>query len=188
MLNQYHKDIQNILSDICKKNTDKFLGGSSKKKIEINHPTKQRTSIIYYPDFVLISKQGHYYIFQILDSQSEHKDRTVANVINAYLSEQVKRLYFIIQDEKIRDQVSEIAEVVLDKIIELSKEDTIRSKLHVHYEIVPENSEKNTIKNSLEKALFIIPTKIEEDIKKLVIDDTKTYTIKVKNRSNKIKK
>lgn len=171
MLKTYHKDIQKVLLEICKKNTDKFLDGSSKKKIEINHPKKSRTSITYYPDFVLISKQGHYYIFQIIDSQSEHKDRTVANVINAYLSEQVKRLYFIVQNKKIRDEVNEVTEVILKKIEELSKEDTIRSILHVHYEIIPENADKNDIKQSLEKTLFIIPEKIDKEIQ-LELHDT----------------
>ena len=172
MLDSYHKKIQKRLSEICKNYPKKFLGSSLNKKIEINHPTKSRTSITYYPDFTIISKQGHYYIFQIIDSQSEHKDRTVANVINAYLSEQVKRLYFIVQNKEIRNQVNEIAEVILDKIKELSKEDTIRSILNVHYEIIPGNADENKIKNSIEKTLIIIPEKIDEDIKKIQLEES----------------
>jgi len=82
MVKDYHKSIQNILSTICKENEDKFKKGfAGNRKIDINHPTKKNKSIIYYPDFVIIAKNGNYYIFQILDSQTDIQALTIANVI-----------------------------------------------------------------------------------------------------------
>jgi len=112
----------------------------------------------------MITKQGHYYIFQILDSQEEHKDRTVANVIDAYLTEHVKKLFFIIQQDNTKIEVKEIAMVILDKIEELSKEDTIRSKLHVSYIPIHEDANENEIKDSLENALLKIPKQVKKDL------------------------
>jgi len=180
--NSYHQIIKKTLSNIGKNNSDKFLGNfPGNRKIEINHPTKSRTSITYYPDFVLTTKQGHYFIFQVLDSQSEHKDRTVANVINAYLSEQVKRLYFIVQTKKIETEVNEIAEVILKKIEDLSKENTIRSALHVHYIVIPKSTDETKIEKLLCDIIFKVPKKIAEDIKKFKVDDTVSINITVKN-------
>jgi len=112
----------------------------------------------------MITKQGHYYIFQILDSQEEHKDRTVANVIDAYLTEHVKKLFFIIQQDDTKKEVKEIAMVILDKIEELSKEDTIRSKLHVSYIPIHEDANEYEIKDSLENALLKIPKQVKKDL------------------------
>lgn len=168
MPNPYHKNIQRILTIICSENQNKFLGSyCGNKKIEINHPTIARKSIVYYPDFVIVSKQGPYYIFQILDSQDEHKDMTVANVINAYLTENIKKLFFVMQNDKIKKEVNEITEVILEKIKELSKRTTLRSKLNVFSTVIPENADDNNIKKSLETVLFDIPEKIEKEIEQL---------------------
>ena len=162
MVKDYHNKIQCILSSIVDQNKDKFRKGfCGNKKIDINHPTKKNRSIIYYPDYVIISKNGNYFIFQILDSQGDMKAYTIANVIEAYLSEQVKKLYFVIKDNKTRDEVIEITETILSKIEDITR-GSVRSPLKVFYITVSDSESDKAIKKILEDTLIGISNEVDK--------------------------
>lgn len=165
MVKDYHKNIQYILSDLCKENNDRFKKGFvGNRKIDINHPTKKNKSIIYYPDFVIIAKNGNYYIFQILDSQDDIQALTIANVIEAYLSEQVRKLFFIVKDIKVRNKVNEITETILAKIEDLTS-GTIRNPLKVFYIPISEKESKESIIKILKETILNISDKVDENIR-----------------------
>jgi hypothetical protein len=166
MVKDYHKEIQKVLSIICDKNEDKFRKGfPGNIKIDINHPGKKNMSIVYFPDFTIIAKNGNYYIFQVLDSQENIQALTIANVVEAYLSEQVRKLYFIIKDSKSRDKVIEITETILAKIEFITNKKSIRSRLNVFYVTISQMLSEDSIKQALEEALFNIPKRVDKNIK-----------------------
>lgn len=164
MVKNYHKVIQSTLLKIVDENKDKYKKGySGNKKIDINHPTKKNKSIIYFPDFVIIAKNGNYYIFQVLDSQTDIQALTIANVIEAYLSEQVRKLFFIIKDSKARDKVNEITETILAKIEDITNE-SIRNPLNVFYVPISDKQNSEYVKKILEETLFGISQEVDKDI------------------------
>jgi len=167
MVKEYHKTVQSILSEICKENGDKFKKGfSGNRKIDINHPTKKNKSIIYYPDFVIIAKNGNYYIFQILDSQTDIQALTIANVIEAYLSEQVRKLFFIVKNTNATDKVNEITETILAKIEDVTISRT-RCPLKVFYISISGKESREYIKKFLEEVILNISKEVDKEIQRI---------------------
>lgn len=156
MVKSYHTNIQNVLSEICEEHPETFKRYfKGNKKIDINHPTKKNYSIIYFPDFAIQTKADNYIIFQILDSQAKSTALIIPNVVQAYLSEHVKKLFFIMKSNAEADKTKEISETLLAKIEDLSKA-PMRNPLTVIYIIIPENSNNGRIKSSILEALDII--------------------------------
>ena len=172
MVGDYHKRIQQVLLEICAENKDKFkMGFAGNKKIDIIHPTVDKKTIIYFPDYVIRAKNGRYYIFQIIDSQEEIGALTRANVIDAYLSEQVTKLYFIAKSQKAIDRITEMSEVMLAKIEDLSGE-MQRVPLQFFYITIPKEYDKDKIKETLEDALIKAQKEVDKEIKIMIDSST----------------
>jgi hypothetical protein len=156
MVKSYHVKIQESLEKICKEHQRIFkrYWQANKKKIEINHPTKKHYSIAYYPDFTIQTKKDNYYVFQILDSQADDTALIIPNVINAYLSENVKKLFFILKNEEYQNKTQEIAETLLANIAAQTK-GAVRNPLKIIYIIIPNNADNERINKGLFEGLRI---------------------------------
>ena len=86
--------------------------------IHIFHPYK-RHNILYYPDAQFITNGGRSYIFEILDSELKDQNLIVADVIQACLSPNTSKVFFIVPRGEDQDKVRDIAVTIVAKLEEL---------------------------------------------------------------------
>lgn len=93
--------------------------GSKGEEDPIHINAKSRRQILYYPDGHFISKHGKRRIYEILDDQLNNDNLTIADIIQAYLTENVSLIQFIVPTSKDKEQVKELAVTIYDRLVQM---------------------------------------------------------------------
>lgn len=116
------------------------------KKIPIPHPTKSVLPMMYLPEVCIVTNHGKKYIFEILDSQGSDYNLIVADIIQAFLIENVAKVFFIAKNKHEYNLAKRLASIIgarLEEnnynkkdlpevnVYEISKKDLSASKLDI---------------------------------------------------------
>jgi len=89
----YHKQVKNTIIELAK-GSKKYKRILKEKTIPIVHPNKGFI-IRYNPEIILITTSGGKYIFEVLGSQLRDYNLILSDIIQAFISENVKKVFFI---------------------------------------------------------------------------------------------
>lgn len=109
MSSKYHKSIIRLIGEYGR-TFNKVVKVKTSGYISINHPTKLRKVIGYNPDVRYILKTSEV-IFEVVETQG--KEKTIADVIRAFLAPNVSQVYFVVNDKIKYKEVDEIVDVIL---------------------------------------------------------------------------
>lgn len=84
----YHKLVKKTIYEVAK-SSKSHKHVYKEKKIPIPHPTMSIAPLFYLPEVYIVTKHGKKYIFEILDSQIKDYNLVIADIIQAYLVENV---------------------------------------------------------------------------------------------------
>ena len=82
------------------------------RKIPIPHPSKSILPIMYLPEVCITTKHGKKYIFEILDSQAGDYNLIIADIVQAYLVENVSKIFFIVKTQREGDLAYRLSEII----------------------------------------------------------------------------
>jgi hypothetical protein len=145
----YHKLIKDTIYKIAREsNNHKEV--NKEKKIPIPHPTKAIAPILYLPEINIKTKHGKKYIFEILDSQGEDYNLIVADIIQAYLIENVAKVFFIAKNKKEYDLAYRLSDIIGAKLEENGYKKNNLPEVNV-YEIGKEDLEPQKLYDTLKR-------------------------------------
>jgi len=115
-LNPYHKIVQEGILLY-----EKTLGNKGSKgeinPVHINARSKKQ--IIYLPDGHFKTRRGKRRIYEILDDQLNKPNLIIADVIQAYLTENVSLIMFIVPRQDDIEPVKELAVTIYDRLVQM---------------------------------------------------------------------
>jgi len=150
MVSMYHRNVQEGIIEFGRqyRRFEKIQGG--KTPIHICHPTKKFV-ILYHPDVQFITKYGKRYIFEILDSELKDQNLIIANIIQACLSPNTSKVFFIVPREKDQDKVKDMAVTIVAKLQDLgAQKKEIPRTVAVFYILKNEAENPESVKRVLE--------------------------------------
>lgn len=115
-MNAYHKRVQEGILLY-----EERLGNKGSKgeinPVHIN--SKSRKQIIYLPDGHFRTKHGKRRIYEILDDQLNEHNLIIADIIQAYLTENVSLIMFIVPTQGDIEPVKELAVTIYDRLVRM---------------------------------------------------------------------
>ncbi len=96
--------------------------GNKGSKGEINPVhinARSRRQIIYLPDGHFNTKHGKRRIYEILDDQLKDDNLIIADIIQAYLTENVSLIQFIVPTPDDVEQVKELVVTIYDRLVQM---------------------------------------------------------------------
>jgi hypothetical protein len=136
---KYHKDIKKALIELAKISGYEVNKNKKYIKVSITHPTQDLT-FSYFPDFWIKSSHGKCHIFEILDDELKDKNLIIADLIQAYLIDNLAEIIFIVPEEfEMVTKICKIVGAILEKkglkkvksplIYQISKNEATSKKL-----------------------------------------------------------
>ncbi len=116
----YHKTVQEGILLYEKKQGNKGGVGES-NPIHINSRSKRQ--IRYIPDGNFKTKLGKIRIYEVLDDELKHNNLIIADIIQAYLTENVSLIQFIVPAESEQEKVLELAVTIYDRLVQMGISD-----------------------------------------------------------------
>lgn len=117
LVSKYHENVQKGIMSFGKR-YGKFKKISG-KPIPIVHPTKKEMPILYRPDVHFITKFNQVYVFEILDSELKDENLIISNIIQAYLTPLISKVFFIVPTEAGQDKVLNLTIIIGARLGEL---------------------------------------------------------------------
>lgn len=108
---KYHRLIKDAIYDIAKQ-SGKHEEVLKETKIQLTHPTSVLMPLVYLPEVHIKTKRSKILIFEILDSQANAFNLIIADIILAFLVDNVTWIFFIVKDEKTSDLVYRLARII----------------------------------------------------------------------------
>jgi hypothetical protein len=108
---------------------------NDKWPIHITHPTKNK-SFLYYPDVRFATKTGKIYIFEIMDTEVRKQAHLVAHVVEALLTPQILKVFFIVRNERDQQTVSNVTDILLGKFTDLGGK-KLNKQVRFYHVVVP---------------------------------------------------
>ncbi len=109
MSSEYHKNVIKLLVDYGG-TLNKVIRVKTSGYISLNHPYKLRKIIAYNPDVRYVLRKG-VIIFEVIETQN--KDKTISDVIRAFLAPNVSQVYFIVKTKSKNKEAFEVIDVLL---------------------------------------------------------------------------
>jgi len=113
VVSSYHSAVQRAIGRYGKSLRKVRRVRGPGRPLHVNHPTKNKV-LSYEPDVYFELKNRTVVVFEVLDSQSS--DKTIADLVRSLLCLEVCKVFFIVPDDRARDEVNRICDVVLSKI------------------------------------------------------------------------
>lgn len=115
-LNPYHRTVQDgILVH------EKRLGNKGDKgevnPIHIN--SKFKHNIRYLPDGHFKSKFGKTRVYEVLDDELNDDNLIIADIVQAFLTENVSLIQFVVPNAKAQNKVNELAVTIYDRLVQM---------------------------------------------------------------------
>jgi hypothetical protein len=142
-VNRYHRVVQDgiVLHGQHRRYPKVFRDN---RPIHINHPTTKR-QILYRPDAIFETKFGKKILFEVLDDQLHDDNLIIADIIQAYVSENVSRIVFVVPTEADQDKVRDLALTIYSRLVDMGiSKRTLRS-IGVMYILRSEASTKERV-------------------------------------------
>jgi hypothetical protein len=117
LVSKYHKNVQKGII-LFGKQCSKFRKISG-KPIPIIHPTKRKMPILYRPDVHFITRFNKIYVFEILDSELKDENLIISDIIQAFLTLNISKVFFIVPTEADQDKVLNLTIVIAARLGEL---------------------------------------------------------------------
>ncbi len=115
-MNPYHRIVQEGILLYEERLGNKGSKGES-NPVHINARSKRQ--ILYFPDGHFKTKRGKRHIYEILDDQLNSPNLIIADIIQAYLTENVSLIQFIVPRQEDIEQVQELAVTIYDRLVQM---------------------------------------------------------------------
>lgn len=119
MVTPYHRRVQKTIRNLGKKWESRFEKVfNDKRPVHIQHPM-DKGNFLYFPDVAFRTKIGKLYLFEVIDSEQFSQAQIVAHVLETILTPQALKVFFIVQDAKVRRTVANITEILVASLSDL---------------------------------------------------------------------
>lgn len=108
---RYHKSVKDAICKVAKEN-ERHKAVFKEKTIPLPHPTRSFPPLLYLPEVYIVTKQGKKYIFEILDSQGKDSNLIIADIIQSYLVENVRKVFFIAKNKTEYDRAYRLSNII----------------------------------------------------------------------------
>lgn len=108
---EYHKIIKDTIYTVARE-SKKHKKVQKEKIISLTHPTEHMLPIQYLPEIHIITNHGKKYVFEILDSQGKEPNLIIADIIQAYLVENVSKVFFITKNTTEYELVYRLSKII----------------------------------------------------------------------------
>ena len=72
--------------------------------------------LMYQPEVCIVTKHGKKYIFEVFDSQENENNLIIADIIQAYLVENVAKVFFIVKTEEVAKRTKRFAMIIAGRM------------------------------------------------------------------------
>ena len=121
-MNPYHRIVQDGIL-LHESRLGNKGGKGEVNPVHINSSYKR--NIRYLPDGHFKTKVGKVRIYEVLDDQLNNENLIIADIIQAYLTENVSLIQFIVPTEEAEDTVNELAVTIFDRLVQMGIEQKI---------------------------------------------------------------
>src|SRR2546422_3443497 len=113
MVTPYHRRVQKNIRNLGKKWENRFEEVfNDRRPVHIQHPM-DKPNFLYFPDVAFRTRIGKMYLFEVIDSEKFSQAQIVAHVLETILTPQVLKVFFIVQDARVRRTVANITEILV---------------------------------------------------------------------------
>lgn len=114
-MKHYHRIVQNgIIAYGKKRGFPKVYGDNV--PIHIHHTTG-RQQILYRPDAHFITRHGKVHLFEVLDDELKDENLVIADIILAYLSPNVAKIFFIVPTPRDQEEIKDLSITIYDRLV-----------------------------------------------------------------------
>lgn len=115
-MKDYHKTVQDGIELY-----EKSLGnrGSKGEKNPVHINSKSKRNIRYLPDGHFKTRLGKVRIYEVLDDELKKENLIIADIIEAYLTENVSLIQFIVPYSEAEEKVNELAVTIYDRLVQM---------------------------------------------------------------------
>ncbi len=145
----YHRTVQKgILAFGNKRGFPKVHGDNV--PIHIHHTTGRR-QILYHPDAHFITRHGKLYLFEVLDDELKKENLIIADVILAYLSPNVAKIFFIVPKPRDQDKIRDLSITIYDRLVDMGMPKRNLREVRVFFVLRREARSARKVANLIER-------------------------------------
>jgi len=111
----YHRIVQNGIMAYGTKRGFREVHGDD-LPIHIHHTTGMQ-QILYRPDAHFITRHGKVYLFEVLDGELKDKNLVIADIIQAYLTPNVAKIFFIVPTPRDQEGIKNLSVTIYDRLV-----------------------------------------------------------------------
>lgn len=138
----WHKRIQGHLLSIGRRLPKHFRKVyNDKRPVHITHPVKNR-GFVYYPDVRFETKTGKLYLFEVMDTEVGSQAQVIAHIVEACLTPQVLKVFYIVRSEEDSLAVSHLTDVIVSNLSD-ARGDSLFKRVRFYYMIVTPQESKS---------------------------------------------